>query len=46
MNHFILTISKMILSLRLNKAGFTDIKEEVHAFSKYWVATKTVNNDR
>ena len=28
------------IALRLDKAGFTGIQEKVHAFSKYWVATK------
>ena len=28
------------ITLRLDKAGFTDIQEEVHFASKYWIATK------
>jgi ubiquinone/menaquinone biosynthesis C-methylase UbiE len=28
------------IALRLDKAGFADIREEVHGFSKYWIATK------
>ena len=28
------------ITLVLDKAGFVDIQEEVHGFSKYWIARK------